>query len=145
MSEQQSDNKPRITHLALKVEDPDQAAKVFKEVFGFEETDRRVSEGGSHVSLHLSDGAIDLALLTFEANKDGNLAQLAGDEPCIHHFGIDVDDPAAYAKSLAQEGVELIDDPENPGTKTIKFRVPGGGGIGEISPPGWHERQLKNA
>lgn len=144
MSGQQSGGKPRITHLALKVEDPDQAAKVFKEVFGFEETDRRVSDGGSHISLHLSDGTIDLALLTFKS-EDGNLAALAGEEPCIHHFGIDVDNPQAYAKSLAQEGVELIDDPENPGTKTIKFRVPGGGGIGEISPPGWHERQLKNA
>ena len=139
MSEQPSGGKPRITHLALKVENAEQAAKVFKEVFGFVETSRYMSAGNSHQSLHLSDGTIDLALLTFQS-KDGKMATIAGSEPCIHHFGIDVDDPATYAKALEDAGAELIDDPENPGTKTIKFRVPGGGGIGEISPPSWHER-----
>ena len=54
-------------------------------------------------------------------------------------------DPVAYAKALKDAGAELIDDPENPGTKTIKFRVPGGGGIGEIGPPGLHERKSSNA
>ena len=144
MSEQASGDKPRITHIALKVEDADRAAKIFKEIFGFVETSCYMSIGKSHESLHLSDGTMDLALLTFQS-KDGKMANIAGAEPCIHHFGIDVDDPVAYAKALKDAGAELIDDPENPGTKTIKFRVPGGGGIGEIGPPGLHERKSSNA
>ena len=71
----------------------------------------------------------------------GEIARAAGDEPCIHHFGIDVEDVDAYAERVRSAGAEMLDDP---GGRTVKFRVPGGGGITEIAPNGWHARRTGN-
>ena len=43
-------------------------------------------------------------------------------------------------EEIKQAGGELMDDPSRPGARTIKFRVPGGGGIAEIAPKDWHQR-----
>ena len=47
---------------------------------------------GDHVSVHLTDGEFDLALVSFDSEEDSVMAKIAGTGPCIHHFGIDVDD-----------------------------------------------------
>ncbi|MBI3936240.1 MAG: hypothetical protein HY323_04625, partial [Betaproteobacteria bacterium] len=44
----------------------------------------------------------------------------------------------AYVAELREHGCEFISDP---GAVTVKFRVPGGGGISEIAPMGWHFRK----
>jgi catechol 2,3-dioxygenase-like lactoylglutathione lyase family enzyme len=51
----------RINHVALKVTDLEAATKFYENVFGF----RQVSTGRSrgHISRHLTDGYIDLALM----------------------------------------------------------------------------------
>jgi catechol 2,3-dioxygenase-like lactoylglutathione lyase family enzyme len=136
-------SKPKITHLALKVVDADQAAKVFKDVFGFIETDRR--RDGDHVSLHLTDGSFDLALVTFDSEHPDSMGGVVGEGPCIHHFGIDVDDTAKFSEELKQAGAEILTDPTRPDAKTIKFTVPGGGGMAEIAPMDWHKREQGNA
>lgn len=129
--------------LLFKVTDPDQAAAVFKEVFGFAETDRR--SDGDHVSLHLSDGSFDLALVTFDSEEDGRMGLAAGSGPCIHHFGIDVSDTKEYTERLKKAGANILTDPTRENPTTIKFTVPGGGGIGEIAPVDWHRREQGDA
>ncbi len=141
MSSNQS--KPKITHLALKVEDADQAAKVFKDVFGFTETDRR--RDGDHVSLHLTDGSFDLALVTFDSEHPDSMGGIVGQGSCIHHFGIDVDDTEKFTANLKKAGAEIHNDPARENSTTIKFTVPGGGGLAEISPQDWHKRKQGNA
>lgn len=127
--------RPRIAHIALKVADIERAARFYEEVFGFTRTDTRTERG--RTSCHLTDGAIDLAMVEFH-DCAREIGRAAGDEPCIHHFGIDVDDVAAYAEKLAGAGAEIVDDP---GGRTLKFHAPGGGGITEIAPEGWHSRR----
>lgn len=133
----QSDSKPRITHIALQVEDLDKAADFYKSVFGFEEVGRY--RDGDHESLHLTDGYLDLAMVRYESS-DSFMGRQAAGEPCIHHFGIDVDDIAAFKETIETHGGETFADPTNPGERVVKFRVPGGGGITEIAPFGWHSR-----
>ena len=133
-----ADGKPRITHIALKVSNIEQAAAFYRDVFGFEQTDLR--RDGDHISCHLTDGNIDLGLVAFDPGSV--IGEASGEDTCIHHFGIDVDDTAKFAEAIKAAGGELMDDPSRPDASTIKFRVPGGGGITEIAPKDWHERSV---
>jgi lactoylglutathione lyase len=82
-----------------------------------------------HTSRHLSDGAIDLALLKYDSEESAE-SRASGLGPCIHHFGIEVDDMKQSAEELAKYGCEII---SAPGVIPIKFRAPGGI-VAEISP-----------
>jgi len=76
---------PRIVHIAIKVDDLEKAIKFYEEVFGFRQTSTGYARG--HVSRHLTDGNIDLALMVYDS-EDVEEAQLSGHGPCIHHWGI---------------------------------------------------------
>ena len=135
------DEAPRISHIALKVADLDATADFYKDVFGFNEIARH--RDGDHVSLHLTDGHLDLALVKYDS-EESVIGKAAGSEPCIHHFGIDVADVDAYKTTLEKSGAEVFNDPTTPDIPVWKFRVPGGGGIGEIGPFRWHSRKGKS-
>lgn len=134
------DEEPRISHIALKVEDLEAAASFYTDVFGFEEIARH--RDGDHVSLHMTDGHLDLALVHYDS-EDSVIGSAAGPGPCIHHFGIDVADVPGFKKKLEDAGAEVFNDPTNPKVPVWKFRVPKGGGIGEIGPFKWHQRKGK--
>ena len=55
----------RIAHIALKVNDLDQATKFYADVFGFREV--RTGYARGHVSRHMTDGTIDLALMVYDS------------------------------------------------------------------------------
>lgn len=117
----------RIVHIALKVDDLERATQFYEKVFGFTlADDGRVRD---HRSRHLSDGAIDLALIKYDS-EDSAEAKAAGEGPCIHHFAIEVDDVARYLAEIHKFGCEVISDP---GVVPIKFRAPGGT-VAEIVP-----------
>lgn len=124
----------RIVHLALRVRDLESTTRFYETVFGF----RRVEEGRvrDHFSRHLSDGAIDLALIQYDRDADSAEARASGPEPCIHHFGVEVEDLDATRRRLVSAGCVLISDP---GVVPIKFRDPGGV-VAEIVPVGRYER-----
>ena len=84
---------PRIVHIAIKVDDLEKATKFYEEVFGFRQTSTGYARG--HVSRHLTDGNIDLALMVYDS-EDVEEAQLSGPGPCIHHWGIEVEDRDSY-------------------------------------------------
>jgi lactoylglutathione lyase len=117
----------RIVHIAVKVDDLEKATEFYEKSFGFVEV--QTGQVRDHTSRHLTDGAIDLALIQYES-EDSAEARASGLGPCIHHFGIEVDDMNTSAAELAKYGCEII---SAPGIIPIKFRAPGGT-VAEISP-----------
>jgi lactoylglutathione lyase len=79
----------KIVHIAVKVDDLQKATHFYENVFGFKEVE--TSKVRDHTSRHLSDGAIDLALIKYDAEASAE-SLAAGAGPCIHHFAIEVDD-----------------------------------------------------
>ena len=110
----------RIVHIALKVEDLEKATKFYEDVFGIYQL--KTGHARGHTSRHMTEGTIDLALMTYDS-EDEPEAQLAGPGPCIHHFGIEVEDREATTKKIVENGGEIFSDPEE---GALKFRTPDG-------------------
>ncbi len=98
-------NQPRIRHIALNVQDPEQCAEYYKKVFGMEE--KYVGPNGT---IYLSDGFVGLALINAPMLPWG-----------INHFGFQVDNVKAIeetANTTAESNVygavaeSWIKDPE---------------------------------
>ena len=123
---------PRINHVALKVADLDAATRFYENVFGF----RQVTTGRSrgHISRHLTDGYIDLALMVYDSEDDAE-AKLVGEGPAIHHFGVEVDDHLSFAERVVANGGKIL---SQPGEVPIKYRSPDGT-VAEIVPKGRYE------
>ena len=111
---------PRIVHLALKVENLEQATKFYEDVFGFRQT--KTGHARGHTSRHMTDGNIDLALMVYDSEAEEE-AQLSGPGPCIHHWGIEVEDRDGYMAKIKANGGTIISDP---GEGALKFRAPDG-------------------
>ncbi len=122
----------RIVHIALKVEDLEKAGRFYERVFGF----HRMDEGQvrDHTSRHLSDGTIDLALIQYD--RQSPEALLSGKGPCIHHFGIEVEDLEASIKQLNTSGCEILSPP---GEVPVKFRDVSGV-VAELVPVGRYKK-----
>jgi lactoylglutathione lyase len=110
----------RIVHLAIKVDNLDEATKFYEDVFGFRQL--KTGRNGAHVSRHMTDGAIDLALMVYDS-EDSPEAQLAGRGPRLHHWGIEVEDQAGYAEKIKAAGGTIL---SKPGAGALKFRAPDG-------------------
>jgi lactoylglutathione lyase len=110
----------RIAHIAIKVMDLERATKFYEEVFGFRQVKTGYARG--HVSRHMTDGTVDLALMVYDS-EDAQEAQLAGPGPCIHHWGIEVEDREAYAARIRAHGGTILSEP---GEGALKFRAPDG-------------------
>jgi lactoylglutathione lyase len=110
----------RIVHIALKVDDLERATSFYEDVFGIYQLKTGYARG--HTSRHMTEGTIDLALMTYDS-EDEPEAKLSGPGPCIHHFGIEVDDRAAAMKKIEEAGGEIFSDPEE---GALKFRAPDG-------------------
>jgi predicted enzyme related to lactoylglutathione lyase len=110
--------KARIVHLALKVNDIEKAAAFYQTVFGFKV--RGTTQHGDHVSRHLTDGNLDIALMKWDRD-DREGAMLAGAGPCIHHWGLEVADREAFAEVVKKHGGEIL---SKPGAPTLRFRAP---------------------
>lgn len=119
----------KINHIALKVNDIEEATQFYVNVFGFRQMNTSHRDG--HTSRHLTDGTIDLALLQYES-EDTPEAQMSGRGECIHHFGIEVDEREKIANLVLENGGEILSEPD---AKAIKFRTPHGV-IAELIRPG---------
>jgi|SRR6185369_298182 Lactoylglutathione lyase and related lyases len=110
----------RIVHLAIKVDNLDEATKFYEDVFGFKQL--KTGRNGAHISRHLTDGTIDLALMVYDS-EDSPEAQLAGPGPRLHHWGVEVDDQAGYAEKIKAAGGTILSKPD---AGALKFRAPDG-------------------
>jgi lactoylglutathione lyase len=124
---------PRIVHIALKVEDLEKATRFYEEVFGFTQT--KTSRMRGHVSRHMTDGNIDLALMVYDS-EDAPEAQLSGRGPRIHHWGIEVEDRERTMKKIEENGGSIISDRDE---GALKFRAPDGN-LAEIVGVGRYKR-----
>ena len=95
---------PKIRHIAVHTPDIEKTAAFYKNVFEMEEVGRTnspLAEG-----IYLSDGYINLAVLTFKtaeaADRNDGLGPVMG----LHHFGFVVEDIEATRKRLAGAGAE---------------------------------------
>jgi lactoylglutathione lyase len=123
----------RINHVALKVTDLEAATRFYENVFGFRQVKTGRSRG--HISRHLTDGYLDLALMVYDSEQDEE-ARLVGEGPAIHHFGIEVDDRRSFIAKIEANGGALLSPPD---AGTVKFRAPDGT-IAEIMDPGRYEK-----
>ena len=124
----------RIVHLALKVEDLERTTEFYQKVFGFVEMN--TEKVRDHTSRHLSDGALDIALIKYDAGTQSAESKAAGEGPCIHHFAVEVDDVGKATEQVKSYGCEIISDP---GVIPVKFRAPGGT-VCELVPKGRYEK-----
>lgn len=111
----------RIVHLALKVENLEEATAFYERVFGFKEVETRKTR--DHISRHMTDGTLDFTLMKYDEGTRSAESLAAGEKPCIHHFAVEVDDVDARAADLRKYGCEIISDP---GVIPVKFRGPDG-------------------
>ena len=129
---------PRINHIALKVTDLEAATKFYENVYGFRQVHSGRSRG--HISRHMTDGNIDLALMIYDSEDDEE-ARMVGVGPAIHHFGIEVDDHEAFAAKVAANGGVIL---SKPGEVPIKYRSPDGT-VAEIVPAGRYDKMKEAA
>ena len=126
----------RIVHIAVKVDDLQKATQFYENVFGFKEVE--TSKVRDHTSRHLSDGAIDLALIKYDSEESAE-SLASGSGPCIHHFAVEVDDLKRAEKEIRAYGCEVISDQ---GVVPVKFRAPGGT-VCEVVPKGRYKKSRK--
>jgi predicted enzyme related to lactoylglutathione lyase len=127
----------RIVHIALKVEDLEKATRFYEDVFGIYQT--KTGHARGHTSRHMTDGNIDLALMVYDS-EDEEEARLSGGGPCIHHWGIEVEDRDATVKKIEQNGGTIFSDPEE---GALKFRAPDGN-LAEIVGVGRYKKKNKS-
>lgn len=120
----------RIAHIAVRVDDMKEARDFYEGVLGM--TEVRSEHHREHYSCHLTDGHIDLSILQYDKGSKTKEALAAGEKPCIHHIGFEVDDLEDGIGELKERGYEIITDP---GVIPVKFRAPGGT-LAEIAPTG---------
>lgn len=123
----------RINHVALKVADLDAATRFYENVYGFRQVHTGRSRG--HISRHLTDGYVDLALMVYDSEDDPE-AKLVGAGPAIHHFGIEVEDHEGFAEKVVANGGTIL---SKPGEFPIKYRSPDGT-VAEIVPVGRYDK-----
>ncbi|HVH82594.1 MAG TPA: VOC family protein, partial [Stellaceae bacterium] len=58
----------RINHIALKVTDLETATRFYENVYGFKQV--RTGRSRGHISRHMTDGTIDLALMIYDSEDD---------------------------------------------------------------------------
>ena len=129
----------RINHVALKVTDLEAATSFYENVFGFRQV--RTGRSRGHISRHMTDGYVDLALMLYDS-EDVDEAQWAGPGPRIHHFGIEVADKSSFADAIKQHGGAILSKPDE---GALKFRAPDGT-LAEIVGRGRYEKgKVKHA
>ncbi|HUF81799.1 MAG TPA: VOC family protein [Burkholderiales bacterium] len=111
----------RIVHLALKVENLEKATEFYEKVFGFRQVETKKTR--DHTSRHMTDGNLDFTLMKYDEGTRSAESLAAGENPCIHHFAVEVDDVDARVADLRKYGCEIVSDP---GVIPVKFRAPDG-------------------
>ena len=85
------------------------------------------------ITLNRSQFYRDLALMVYDS-EEVEEAKLSGPGPCIHHWGIEVEDRDAYAAKIQAAGGTIL---SRPGEGALKFRAPDGT-VAEITAAGRH-------
>lgn len=98
---------PKIKHIAIASQDPDNTAKFYIEVFGLREIAKINSPGA--IGYHLTDGDINLAILKFKNDQTAGVPQ-GKEYTGLHHIGFEVDSLSEIDKQLSAAGAPIRDD-----------------------------------
>ena len=63
----------------------------------------RTGRSRGHISRHLTEGYIDLALLVYD-NENDEQAKLVGEGPATHHFSVEVDNRQGFIEKIEANG-----------------------------------------
>src|SRR5271170_1983075 len=113
----------RIRHIAIIVPDAEEAAKFYEQALGFKRA------GNARRGIYLSDGVINVALLTKEHENE---------KLGLYHFGVWVDDLDASEKQVVDAGGSyLAGRPTSPNSfYEAKYRDPNGV-VFDLTHHGW--------
>jgi lactoylglutathione lyase len=112
---------PKINHVALKVTDLEKATRFYENVYGFRQV--RTGRSRGHISRHMTDGYIDLALMVYDSEDDAE-AKMVGPGPAIHHFGIEVEDYEGFAEKVFANGGTTCPGPARSRSNTARPTAP---------------------
>jgi methylmalonyl-CoA epimerase len=104
-----------VHHVAFAVTDLDEALETYQRLFGarIELRGRMDDQGVEAAYLRIGDGRVELVSALGEDTPVGRFLAKRG--PGMHHVAYEVADVAAALRSLASEGVEVIDAEPRPG------------------------------
>jgi lactoylglutathione lyase len=113
----------RIRHIAIIVPDAEEAAKFYEQALGFKRA------GNARRGIYMSDGVINVALLTREHENE---------KLGLYHFGVWVDDLDASEKQVVDAGgTYLAGRPTSPNSfYEAKYRDPNGV-VFDLTHHGW--------
>ncbi|HUB94521.1 MAG TPA: VOC family protein [Stellaceae bacterium] len=126
----------RLRHFAIVVRDLEKSAQFYEGVFDLKRVGAETLDLGS--AIYLSDGVINLALLTYRGSRGSGLEDAASFVGA-HHFGFQVDDIAAAQKRIEEAGGKFFFDlgeDQDKANFERKFKDPDGI-IFDISRKGW--------
>ncbi len=96
-----------INHVGLAVDDLEQAVATYERLFGAEVESRAEGDGLRGVMVRVGGDRIELLASGDEETPIGRFLSRRG--PGMHHVAYSSDDIRADLRSLAEQGVELID------------------------------------
>ena len=111
----------RIVHLSLKVDDFEKTGDFYQKMFNFQDAGTKKTRGDT--SRHMTDGEMDFTLLNYDVGVTSPESTAAGAAPCIHHFGIEVEDLQKATDEIQSNGCVVVSES---GVIPVKFRAPGG-------------------
>ncbi len=114
-----SSEAPRIVHISLRVRNLEASTRFYQQIFGFRHL--KDSQSKDHLSRHLTDGVIDLALIEYPEDRGRADCPTPGAAPGIHHFGVAVADLEAWIRRVREAGGQVLTPP---GEIPVKFRDP---------------------
>lgn len=126
----------KLRHVAMQVPDLERAAKFYETCFELKRVHQAESPIGN--AIMLSDGVMNLTLLTFPDGKGGqkNGPDWAG----LHHFGFVVDDIAETRKKIEASGGEyFMTLPQYPGVDAEDKFKDVNGVVFDVAAHDWHQ------
>ena len=126
----------KLRHIAVVVRDLERAARFYEQAFELKRVGEEHIDLGS--AIYLSDGVINLALLTYKGETGSGLKDAAGFVGA-HHFGFQVDDLEAAKKRVEAAGGKFfctLGKTKEDANFEVKYKDPDGV-IFDISEKGW--------
>jgi methylmalonyl-CoA/ethylmalonyl-CoA epimerase len=100
----------KINHVAVVVEDIDEALKFWRDAFGLPLQERRNNEDEKVEVAFLPIGESEIELVAPTTDDSGVAKYLAKKGSGLHHLCVEVDDIVVAIKQITDSGAELIND-----------------------------------
>jgi catechol 2,3-dioxygenase-like lactoylglutathione lyase family enzyme len=125
----------KLRHIAMQVPDLERAARFYESCFDLKRVHQAESPIGN--AIMLSDGVMNLTLLTFPDGKGG--MKHGPDWAGLHHFGFLVEDETETKARIEKAGgAFFMTLPQYPGVDAESKYKDVNGVVFDISEHGWH-------